>query len=155
VKIIKLPGAIVVALRRRVLNHIENNPPTRIIRAASEAHYLQRWELRNNNPNFDIYLHRFLKSDDTDALHDHPAVSLAILLSGSYKEWLGANRYKVRHPGDVILRAPATPHRIEIDESASAPVTLFIRGPKLREWGFHCASGWRHHSDFHTRGCDS
>ena len=44
---------------------------------------------------------------------------------------------------------------IEIDESASAPVTLFIRGPKLREWGFHCASGWRHHSDFHTRGCDS
>ena len=150
----KLPIAIVIPLRRRVLNHMGNQPPTRIIEGAAGEPYLHRWELRGNNPNFDVYLHRFLKSDDSRALHDHPAASLAILLSGTYKEWFRASHYKTRTEGDAILRVATTAHRIEIDESRPGPITIFIRGPKLREWGFYCASGWRHHKDFHAYGCD-
>lgn len=26
--------------------------------------------------------------------------------------------------------------------------TLFITGPKIREWGFHCPNGWRHWREF-------
>jgi hypothetical protein len=133
---------------------MENHPPTRIIEGAWGDPYLNRWELRGNNPNFDIYLHRFLKSDDARALHDHPAASLSILLSGTYKEWFKGNCHKIRAEGDAVLRVAATAHRIEIDESRPGPITIFIRGLKLREWGFHCATGWLHHKEFQARGCD-
>jgi hypothetical protein len=54
--------------------------------------------------------------------------------------------------GDIILRRAATAHRIEIDQSGSPAITLFLRGPKLREWGFYSGRGWQHHHDFpHTR----
>jgi hypothetical protein len=26
--------------------------------------------------------------------------------------------------------------------------TLFITGPRWREWGFHCPQGWIHHDHF-------
>jgi hypothetical protein len=151
----KIPLPILVSLRRRVLDHMQSHPATRIIEGAAGEAYLHRWELRGNNPNFDIYLHRFLKSDDVRVLHDHPAASLSILLSGSYKEWLKGNHHRTRTEGDAILRAAATAHRIEIDERSPGPITIFIRGPKLREWGFYCASGWLHHKEFHAHGCDS
>jgi hypothetical protein len=48
---------------------------------------------------FDIYLHQFLKSDDNQALHDHPAASVAIVLRGKYTEWLQTNKYKIRMEG--------------------------------------------------------
>jgi hypothetical protein len=137
-----------------VLRYISAHPPTRIIENLAGAPYLNRWELRGNHPIFDIYLHQFLKSDDNRALHDHPAASLAIVLSGKYTEWFKENKIRLRTEGDIIMRRASTAHRIEIDEGAAGPVTIFIRGPKLREWGFHCATGWRHHRDFNIRGCE-
>jgi hypothetical protein len=151
---VKLPKRMLAFLRLRVLNYIENHPPTRIIEGAEGEAYLERWELRGNNSKFDIYLHRFLKSDDARALHDHPAVSLSIILSGSYVEWFEGGQSATRAEGEAIVRKATTSHRIEIDESGSAPITIFIRGPKLRDWGFYCVSGWMHHKDFHTNGCD-
>ena len=151
---VKIPRVILAAFKRRVLEHMGERPPTRIIENAAGEPYLNRWELLGNHPIFDIYLHQFLKSDDTQALHDHPGVSVAIVLSGKYTEWFQANRCKLRTEGDVILRRATTAHRIAIDEGETQPVTVFLRGPKLREWGFHCASGWRHHRDFRARGCE-
>ena len=48
--------------------------------------YMHRWWLIPRNPVFNVYLHRFLRSDDDRALHDHPWPSLSILLHGSYRE---------------------------------------------------------------------
>jgi hypothetical protein len=152
---VKLPATLHDLLKHRVLNYIERQPPTRIIRGVTSEPYMLRWELRGNSPVFDVYLHRFLRSDDISALHDHPAVSVAIILSGRYREWLATDRYRIRNEGEIIFRAASTPHRIEIDESAPGPITIFLRGPKLRQWGFHCANGWLHHKDFRMRGCDS
>lgn len=45
--------------------------------------YMERWWLIPRNRFFNIYLHRFWRSDDDRALHDHPWVNLSILLKGS------------------------------------------------------------------------
>ncbi len=153
VRQVKIPRVMLASIRRRVLDHMSKHPATRVIRNLSGDPYLNRWELLGNHRMFDIYLHEFLRSDDNRALHDHPGVSIAIVLQGKYVEWFRAEKYKLRTEGEVVLRRAATPHRIQIIESAPRAITVFLRGPKLRDWGFHCADGWRHHSDFHIRGC--
>jgi hypothetical protein len=151
---VKIPHVLLAPLSRRVLDYMSRYPPTRTVEDLAGMPYLNRWELRGNHPIFDIYLHQFLKSDDNRALHDHPSMSIAIILSGQYTERFPENRHKIRRRGDIILRRATTAHRIEIDEGQPGPITVFVRGPKFREWRFHCTNGWRHHHDFRVRGCD-
>lgn len=114
--------------------------------------YLIRWHLLPRNPIFNVYLHKFLRSDDDRALHDHPWANLSILLKGSYTEHTiaaGGIHHRVRRvAGDWVLRwSGKLAHRIEINEGACW--TLFITGPKYREWGFHCRdAGWIHWRDY-------
>ena len=121
--------------------------------------YLHRWWILPRNRYFNIYLHRFYASDDDRALHDHSYWNCSIILRGSYREHF-KNRSTIRKAGDIICRFPKTAHRIEI---LDGPVTtIFITGPRIREWGFHCPKGWRHWKDFTNpgdsgligRGCD-
>jgi hypothetical protein len=150
----KIPRPLLELVRRRVMDYMRRYQPTRVIENLEGAPYLNRWELLGNHPVFDVYLHAFVRSDDNRALHDHPGVSLAIVLSGKYIEWFRSNKCKIRTEGDIILRRATTPHRIEIDRGAPSPITVFLRGPKMREWGFHCIDGWRHHRDFRIGGCE-
>lgn len=87
------------------------------------------------------YLHLILRSDDDRALHDHPWINLSVLLSGYYVEHSilagGINRRVRRDAGDLKLRLPSAAHRLEVEEGAAC-WTLFITGPRLRPWGFHC-----------------
>jgi hypothetical protein len=150
----KVPKALLAPLRLHVFSYMATHPPTRIINNLAGGPYLNRWELLGNCPAFDIYLHQFLTSDDSRALHDHTAASIAIVLSGNYTEWFKENKQSIRTEGDIILRRATTAHRIEINEGRPGPITVFLRGPKLREWGFYCITGWRHHTEFGERGCD-
>jgi hypothetical protein len=152
---LKIPRALLAPIRRRVLNHMAKYPPTRVIENLTGAPYLNRWELRGNHPTFDIYLHQFLKSDDNQALHDHTASSIAIVVRGKYTEWLHTNRYRIRTEGDILVRRATTAHRIEIDESQPGPLTVFIRGPKSRKWGFYTGSGWRQHDNWRVADSES
>jgi hypothetical protein len=115
-----------------------------------EAPYLLRWWVIPRNRLFNIYLHRFLRSDDDRALHDHPWLNCSILLRGAYTEHTiaagGINRRTLRRAGDVKLRGPKAAHRIELH--AGPCWTLFITGPNVRSWGFHCPRGWVHWRDF-------
>lgn len=92
-----------------------------------------------------IYLHEFHRSDDDRALHDHPWVNCSIVLEGTYVEHTicagGVHVQKVRQPGTVVLRRSVAAHRIEI-EPGTFVRSLFITGPRLRDWGFHCPAGW-------------
>lgn len=115
------------------------------------------------------YIHRFIRSDEDRALHDHPWPWVTVLLDGSYWEHLpadpndpaGPTKREKRSPGDIVVRRDAArPHRIEIDEGRPV-TTLFLTAEKTREWGFWCSQGWRHWRDFvalddlgRTRGCD-
>lgn len=106
-----------------------------------------RWYLIPRNPLFNLYLHQLLRSDNDEALHDHPWWNLSIILRGYYMEVF--KDYPVwRNQGDWIFRRAKTPHRIVVLEPCW---TLFITGPKFREWGFHCPKGWVSFKDFTNR----
>lgn len=149
----------------RIIAHLTRRPPDFIVGGA-ERPYLRRWWLIPRNPVFNVYMHEFLRSDDDRALHDHPWMNLSVLLRGSYTEHTidagGIHRRQVLKAGAVRARLSGRfAHRIELHDGTCW--TLFITGPRYREWGFHCpARGWVHWRDFTDardsgaigRGCD-
>ena len=108
--------------------------------------YMHRWYIIPRNPWFNIYLHKIMKDDDDRALHDHPWHSLSFVIRGVLREIL-PHRWRILHPSLIpIYRPPTLAHRLEV---ARGPVwTLFITGPRVREWGFHCPKGFVHWSRF-------
>jgi hypothetical protein len=125
-----------------------------------DAPYLLRWWLLPRNPVFNVYVHQFLRSDDDRALHDHPWIfNCSILLEGQYLEHTPNGAF-FRKAGDWKFRWGAAPHRVELTNEFCW--TLFITGPRVREWGFHCPKGWVHWRQFTDsrdsgsvgKGCD-
>lgn len=121
--------------------------------------YMRRWYLIPHNRFFNVYLHHFLRSDDDRALHDHPWWNFSWLLHGDYIEVTaphegelppGGERIETeREAGDFAFRGARKAHRIQLKNEwkqgvlVERPVwTLFVTGPKLRVWGFHCREGW-------------
>lgn len=144
---------------------IEAKRPPDLVIGQPGDDYLRRWYLIPRNPIFNTYLHNFRRSDDDRALHDHPWINFSFLLEGSYVEHSiaagGVNRRVHRQAGDWKFRTPRTAHRVELRDHAEC-WSLFITGPRLREWGFHCPAGWRHWREFTSgtrgehigRGCE-
>ncbi len=144
-----------MTLGRRIVSRLSRRAPDFVIGGA-ERPYLLRWWVIPHNRFFNVYLHHFLRSDDDRALHDHPWANLSILLDGRYVEHRiaagGINLRTPRAAGAMVLRRPRTAHRIELHDGPCW--TLFVTGPKLREWGFHCPGGWRSEPEFADRdGC--
>jgi hypothetical protein len=140
--------------------------------------FLKRWFVLPKNQWCNIYLHQFMRDDEDRALHDHPWWNVSLLLIGQYIEVTAGKGRRV-HPqqvlpeqrkmyqaGDLKFRLATTAHRIELvrtrltghkrtrrlRERGQPSWSLFITGPILRPWGFHCASGWREQHEFHERG---
>jgi len=105
---------------------------------------------------FNIFIHKFLKSDPEE-LHDHPWGFFTIILSGGYWEYTDVNTIRrnenelsvtetttMKHwrgPG-FFQKVDAThKHRIELKEDVTA-WTLFIPFTRVREWGFFTDGGW-------------
>lgn len=121
-----------------------------------------------------VYLHQMLRDDDDRDLHDHPWWNMSIVLRGGYFEYMpwmksepgGVALPTRRYAGDIILRRPTDFHRLELPDAeqinmgpnydgpaiwrAAQSWSLFITGPKVREWGFACPNGrgWVHWEDF-------
>lgn len=141
-------------LFRLIANHLIDwavwKQPDFIIGGADDP-YLHRWHLLPRNPLLNIYIHRFRRSDDDRALHDHPWANCSILLRGSYTEHTiaagGVHHRQILKAGAVRLRLTGRlAHRIELH--AGSCWTLFITGPRYRRWGFHCPKGWVHWKNF-------
>ena len=121
----------------------------------------------------------YLRDDDDRALHDHPSWACSLILDGAYIEHTiadgGVHHRRTWSAGSLRFLRTRHTHRIELprldaanEDPAAAPatvpcVTLFLFGPTVREWGFHCPEGgWRHWQDFTAsgrpgevgRGCD-
>lgn len=107
----------------------------------SHAPYLMRWFVLPRNRFLNVYLHKFIDSDDPVA-HNHPWWFASIVLSGCYVEHTDDGA-RLRRRGSVALRAASFRHTIELLADADGrPVpcrTLVVTGPKVREWGFWCA----------------
>lgn len=121
-------------------------PDLVITHPGADVPYLQRWYIVPRNDRMNVYLHRFLRSDDDRALHDHPWPNISWLLEGEYREHTPQGVFH-RSAGCYVMREPTDSHRIELIDDQ--PVTsLFFTGPKEREWGFHCPQGWVHWQEF-------
>jgi hypothetical protein len=127
-------------------NKIARSRPHDFTVGAARDPYMLRWWVIPRNKVFNIYLHNFMRSDDDEALHDHPwAFNLSIIVHSEYTEHTiaagGVNLKRVFPAGTVKLRIGPAAHRVELHKG---PVwTFFITGPTIREWGFHCPKGWR------------
>jgi hypothetical protein len=133
--------------RRRIVMDRVNNEP-----------YLERYYLflkdRKNFP-FNVFLHKFLKSDPDD-VHDHPWPYATIILKGGYWEWIpqfNATGQKIaeiarwRGPGHFRTSSATSYHRIELDPAVET-WTLFMPGPQTRDWGFLTRQGWIQHEQY-------
>jgi hypothetical protein len=133
--------------------------------------YLYRWHLVKLF-GFQLALHKMIRDDDDRALHDHRSWNISLVLRGGYfevkrvywpfrrggmlgHEWKrdAAGRIFLdvtlwRRPLSLIFRDATTPHRLMLAYPGRTSWSLWLRGPSVREWGFHCPKGWRHWRDF-------
>ena len=133
--------------RKRVIyDRLENEP------------YLERYYLflkdRKTFP-FNVFLHKFLKSDP-DHVHDHPWPYATLILKGGYYEYVpqfNEQGIKVgeicswRGPGHFRICKESSYHRIEIKPGIEC-WTLFMPGPQRREWGFLVNNKWINHDEY-------
>ena len=133
--------------RYRVIMDRQDNEP-----------YLERYYLflkdRNRFP-FNVFLHKFLKGDPDD-VHDHPWPYATLILKGGYYEWIpqfnpdGTKSCEVRKwrgPGHFRTCSSESYHRIELAPGVTA-WTLFMPGPKQRDWGFLVKNKWIQHEQY-------
>lgn len=153
-------------LRTMLVDHALKRDPDFII-GGREDPYLIRWFIIPRNPVFNIYVHCFMRSDDDRAHHGHPWLfNFSLIADGEYTEHQiiagGALVKTVRRAGDWKFRWGASPHRVELHNGACW--TIFITGPRVREWGFYCLErGWVHWKKFTAKsdpgaigaGCDA
>lgn len=147
-----------MTLKEMIVSKLSKRAPDFVI-GGHERPYLLRWFVIPRNPVFNIYLHQFRRSDDDRALHDHPWLfNASWLLSGEYLEHTikagGLLVQTNRRAGDWKVRWGKAPHRVELvthpDNSQPTPCwTIFITGPRVRQWGFYCMErGWIHWKRF-------
>lgn len=95
---------------------------------------------------FKIMIHHIIHSDLDPAMHDHPFAFFHVILSGNYSEINSAGKH-FRRRGYFAFRSSTYVHRLLLNNNKSV-WTLFIRGPKVRSWGFWCRRTWIHWSDY-------
>jgi hypothetical protein len=135
--------------RKRIVMDRANNEP-----------YLERYYLflkdRKRFP-FNVFLHKFLKSDPDD-VHDHPWPYTTLILKGGYYEWIPrfnsrgekvGEKRRWRGPGHFRVCRATSYHRIELCKGVDC-WTLFMPGPQTREWGFLVNNKWVHNDKYLT-----
>lgn len=141
---LNLPPRWVRPLRRWAARYAAHNVPAEQL----GDHYLYRYYIIKSRW-INVYLHRVYKSDEERAYHDHPWWNVSVILDGMYREKT-PDGDATRRPGAIVLRSAKAAHRLDL--LAGPAVSLFITGPKVREWGFHCPKGWLHNRTFTKRG---
>lgn len=100
-----------------------------------------RYYILGTGKTFGLFLHHFVRSDAPRQFHDHPwSWGVSIILRGGYLEERrrrdgGAVTRRHRKPGRCNVLLPGVFHRVEVCENRPA-WTLFLHGPKVRDWGF-------------------
>ena len=110
--------------------------------------YLERWHIERAERR-SVYLHRFLGDDPDVGPHDHPWDSASLLVAGTLDEsWLraGSDRnppfHRVLRPGEIAYRPARFAHQLRIRHASEPPLTVFVTGPLVRQWGFWVERGY-------------
>lgn len=155
---IQLDTAAIDAL----IEHAQHDPYFDLYqRNEPDKPYMRRWWLtrptkHGGTSERSARIHQILRSDADRHLHDHPADSTSIILRGCYWEEmpedqaqpcaLDATRYtrECRGAGTVVHRRAEDRHRLIVPDGGEC-WSLFLFGPRRREWGFHvpeAPGGW-------------
>ncbi len=94
---------------------------------------------------FNVFLHKFLKGD-LDDLHDHPWPYATLILKGGYWETTPEGRFW-RGAGHFRICKATSYHRVELQPGVDC-WTLFMPGPKERDWGFDVDGEWIQHERY-------
>jgi hypothetical protein len=153
-----------MTLTDKFLNFLEGVGRKRIImdRESNEPYLVRYYLFLKDRPKwfpFNVFLHKFLKSDP-DVPHDHPWSYATLIIKGGYYEWIPKintlgqkfGEYRVwRGPGHFRVCSPDSFHRIELHPDVTA-WTLFMPGIHKRDWGFLTGSNsttkWVEHEKF-------
>ena len=132
----------------RIAKELEGQQKKRIIYDRNNQEpYLIRYYYLNLRPFTRLVIHRFMRSD-IDGLHDHPWAFQNYILSGGYWEHTVEGKFW-REPGYSGFADANYLHRVELDHEKSNNEeiwTLFMMGPKEKEWGFIDEDNkWVHH----------
>jgi hypothetical protein len=130
------------------IDYLERNGRHRIIMdRTGKVPYMHRYYLlfkgklnefdESERVPFNIMLHHIVLSDQ-DGFHDHPWWYFTLILKGGYYEHRpieqGGSIW--RGPGHFRISRPDSLHKLELPYPGASAWTLFIKGPKVREWGF-------------------
>jgi hypothetical protein len=93
-----------------------------------------------------IYVHNFHSSDQITELHNHPwEWGISFMISGGYWEEYVTNhvegtpletRDRLIEPGGVNVILPTYFHRVDLLDEIAGAWSLFIAGPRRKDWGF-------------------
>lgn len=120
----------------------ERRAPDEVIRAG--AYSVERWVLAPPGGDGDaVYMHA-IRGTDPDPWHDHPADNVSWILEGRMVESRrtegGEGVPRMLGSGECAARRAESAHRLAVH--SRMVVTLWIRGPTRRAWGFHTEDGW-------------
>lgn len=124
------------------MQHLPPHRPADFVIGGPDQPYMLRWYLIPRNEVFNVYYHRILRDDDDRALHDHSWPSFSVMVKGLLRE-VTVDGSRILAEGAAVYRGADFAHRLELVDGMPAE-TLFITGPKVRDWGFHCPGGFVH-----------
>ena len=96
-----------------------------------------------------VYLHQFIRRDYEAKFHDHPWPFFHYVLCGGYHEASGEWTHD-RQAGYWAFHRARYRHSI-VALTHEKTWTLIVRGPTMRDWGFHCDEGYISHDEYHKR----
>ena len=130
----EIRGALTGEIARR-------GDPDQVITRRGAA-YLERWWFERGEEGR-AYLHRFVGPDPDVGPHDHPWDSASLIVAGAQDEyWMPADvnrtvRHRRLEAGDIVYRSARFAHQLRVARaSRGAPLSIFVTGLLLREWGF-------------------
>ena len=138
-------SATTLPSNRNWLRRLITGQPHQIIPSADDP-YLLRWYIIPRNRVLNVYLHKFMRSDDDRALHDHPWWFISLMLRGRYDEVTEAG-VRRRRAGSIAFRPAEWRHRVALIRQGlplagqvwEVPCwTLIVTGRNRRTWGFWC-----------------
>lgn len=123
----------------RILNRLLQH---KVIVNCEREPYLHRWYLLRTK-RVGIFIHKFVRSDEDRALHDHPWNFIVVPLWRGYVEHSEEQHHcgtfaiqrRVRPLISARFRSAEYRHRVELIDDVPA-WSLFIRFTECRTWGF-------------------
>lgn len=102
--------------------------------------YAKRWIVFRSERRVAIYIHKYLRSDWSRAMHDHPKTFVSVGLKGGYVEKTPHGVQRFTAPW-VRRFPPSHAHLLRINRKVGC-WTLLFTGAETRPWGFWEGDEW-------------